>query len=140
MDKTTGKLTPLWQLTRQGEDIVLPTRKVKIYDIKLLSSKEIPPNNILSKINKRLDLVSDKQDLRQDEIKLAWKKLLEDSGSGIIILKLKAKVSSGTYIRNIGKRLGGTCYDICRIGIGDILEEEILTEKYNLSYKYISRV
>lgn len=136
MDKATGKSTALWQLSREGRKLVLPTRKMKVYDIKILKSKYVDCKDVFGIIEKRLTSVSKDQDLRQDIALECWKHLLGSSRSeNINMVKLEARVSSGTYIRNIGNKLGGVCYDICRISIGErIVDEKI--NKFTLSYNY----
>lgn len=127
--KIKGK--PLFQWAREGKlnEIKIPERKTTVYEIKLLSLKNISNQKLLKKIEQKIDMV--KGDFRQKEILKKWQEKmlpnLSDSKNkeAFWTAKIKIKCSSGTYIRSIandlGKKIktGGVILSLTRTKVGD---------------------
>lgn len=138
-----GKPLWYWNKNRNSNkeilNFVVPKKKVKIYSLEILDAKEENLSDFIEKAVEKIKLVNG--DFRQEEIISIWHKLKSQSqarsdrirhvkfgiiNSKIKIFKMKAQVSSGTYIRSlahdIGKRLrtGALADNIHRINIGDI--------------------
>lgn len=90
-------------------EIEIPQIKVKIKNIQIDYIYEITGKKLLKEIIRKIDLV--KGDFRQEEIKMRWKLLLENSDEKFKVIKIFVRCSSGTYIRalarDIGKEFGG---------------------------------
>lgn len=106
-----------FQMTRDGIDFEPPTKGVEIFDIEMLEEREIERGTLLAEILKRIDLVHG--DFRQEEIKSAWKNILERAPDKFQIAKFKINCSSGTYVRSICNELGGLAYSIHRTRVGE---------------------
>ena len=138
--KIKGK--PLFQWAREGKigEIKIPERKTTVYEIKLLSLKNISGQKLLKKIEQKINLV--KGDFRQKEILKKWQEMLPKksdppatlslarrAGSknkeAFWIAKIIIKCSSGTYIRSIandlGKKIktGGVILSLTRTRVGN---------------------
>ncbi len=125
--KVKGK--PLFQWAREGriDEIEIPKRKTKIYDIKLMDSYKIESGELLDLIINKINLV--KGDFRQEEIKKQWQKLLSVRHlpcrqAGPIshrceVVKIRVGCSSGTYVRSIADKLGGVLLGLKRTKVGD---------------------
>ncbi len=122
------------ELARSGELETLeisnniPTKKINIYELNLLSLDNISPKQLLSKII--LDISKVKGDFRQEEILNLWQVNLKDCRENFAVAHCKAFVSSGTYIRSIvsdlGKSLGcgALALFIKRTKVGDYRAED----------------
>ncbi len=97
----------------------VPEREVEIYSLDLITIDIISKDKFFEEIKRRIGLVDG--DFRQDKILKAWNKLLknlpehkamaglpEREVGGFPMFKLRAKVSSGTYIRRLVEELGKT--------------------------------
>lgn len=112
--KIKGKPLFAWARERNLDKVEIPIRKTKVYDIKLLENYDIKSGDINKTIAERIDKVMG--DFRQNEIKDAWKKLLQNTDTEKFkLIKIKFSVSGGTYIRSIAHELGK------RLGSGAIL-------------------
>ena len=105
-----------FQTARDGVDFEAPVKEVEIYNIEKLEEREILGKEILTEVLGKIDLVHG--DFRQEEIKSAWKKILENSPDKFRVLKIKVTCSSGTYVRSICNELGGLAYSIKRTKVG----------------------
>jgi len=96
----------LFNLARRGElqDIEIPRFKVKIKDIFIDYIYKITGKKLLKIILNKINLV--KGDFRQEEIKLRWRLLLEESEEKFKVVKLFVRSSSGTYIRALARDIG----------------------------------
>jgi tRNA pseudouridine55 synthase len=114
--KIKGK--PLFQWAREGrlDEIEIPKRKTKIYDIKLEGKDKIKSRKLLKEILDKIEKV--KGDFRQEEIKKEWEKLLAEEKM-FDVSKIKIFCSSGTYIRSIADKLGGALFSLKRTRVGD---------------------
>jgi len=130
--KTVGG-KPLFQYALEGTlgSIDVPVADVRIYRMhyvekRLVAGQEIV-KNILEKIN-LLHVEADPErlgsDFRKDEICARWRELQGTVAAHCTVLKFKAAVSSGTYIRTLAPLIAaklGTCglaYTIRRTKIG----------------------
>lgn len=99
---------PLFWWARNGKlnEIEIPTKVITIYSLELIDSYEIKNEELKMKILERIDLV--KGDFRQEEIKKDWEEffLKNESEKKFKIYKFEAKVSSGTYIRQLVHEMG----------------------------------
>ncbi len=101
----------LHEIARANElgEIEIPTRKIEIYSIDFLGTREMSGEELFLQIRDRVQKVHG--DFRQKEILETWQKNLYNQKEKIFqIVQIKVKCSSGTYIRtlaeNIGKKLG----------------------------------
>ena len=98
---------PLFWWARQDRlgEIEIPKKTIHIKKIKLLKITNIKKKELKNLIIRRINLV--KGDFRQELIKTAWKKVLQETTQEkFMIIKIKTRVSSGTYIRTIADELG----------------------------------
>lgn len=87
------------------EEAELPTREIKIFDIKHLDTRLVDREEVLKEILNKVDLVHG--DFRQEEIKSRWNKELGImNNEKFLISKFVADVSSGTYIRSLANEMG----------------------------------
>jgi tRNA pseudouridine55 synthase len=130
--KTVGG-KPLFQYALEGrlDSIEIPTADVRIYKMEYMGKRifagDETVKNILEKINLlRVEVSSVRlgSDFRKREIYKRWRQLQSTAGEQYTVLKFKATVSSGTYIRTIApliaERLGacGIAHSIKRTRIG----------------------
>ena len=116
---------PLWKNARDGWKLEnIPTHEIEIYTLGYLSYIDISAPQVLSSVLGRIDMI--KGDFRQEEIKNSWEKNL-NKARVFTVVKVRASVSSGTYIRvlaeSIGKKLGipALAFSIKRTSIGDMV-------------------
>jgi tRNA U55 pseudouridine synthase TruB len=125
-----GKPLFLWALEKKINEIEIPKKKIEIYKINLekiyfVNLKKVK-KNIFLKI-KRLKKVEESskklgKDFRREEVFESWEKSLCEFSleQNFIILRIKTKVSSGTYMRNLAQEVGekfgttGLAYSIKR--------------------------
>jgi len=120
---------PLWKLAREGnlggKDI--PEHEINIYNMVLISNSKISSKNLIERVLKNISKVEG--DFRQEDIARSWLSVLKP-GHEYMVLKMKANVSSGTYIRELCSELGkklDTCalaLSIKRLSVGDFKIEE----------------
>ena len=125
---------PMWQLSKQGN---LPKEKpahlVKIYEIEVKEFSDLSLFRVYNEILKRINNI--KGDFRQKEIINSWTNFykINKKNKNFLIVKCQAKVSSGTYIRqlciDIGLKLNmpALAYEIER--------HKILDENLNTDFK-----
>ncbi len=114
---------PLFSYARGGEEVEVPTRKVKIKKLDLIKIRKVFGKKLFENINKRINKVNG--DFRQKEILDIWERELSNKKSvGFFVAKFKIKCSSGTYVRTIANSLGdrlkipALAYKIRRTKIG----------------------
>ncbi len=107
----------LHEYARAGEidTIELPTKEVEIYQIKDISVETISADELKSEITEAIDLVVG--DFRQEEIKDAWREILNKKELSYTLVSFTVRVSSGTYIRSLADRIGGTLLRLKRTKI-----------------------
>lgn len=115
---------PLYYYARRNlfSKIIIPTRRVEIYEILNIKKKTIKGEKLLELVEKRISLANG--NFRQEEIlKCWWEKIIE--GMDYPVLSATIKCSSGTYMRslanNLGEKLGipALAMSIKRTEIGD---------------------
>ena len=116
---------PLWQWYQQGKinKITIPTKKVTIQSIKLLSNTTISSQELNQTIHKKISPLNG--NFNQDQILKQWKSFFnQTSQKSYSLTKIEVHCSSGTYMRslayNIGKNMTMPClaYNIKRTQIG----------------------
>ncbi|MEN9613942.1 MAG: tRNA pseudouridine synthase tRNA pseudouridine55 synthase [Candidatus Parcubacteria bacterium] len=125
---------PLFAHAREGTlgEIEMPTKEVEIYDVALVTTREITREKLLEEVVAKIAMVTG--DFRQQEIIASWKKTLEqeDAQQKLTIATIRAEVSSGTYMRSIahelGKKLGvpALAFLITRMRIGEFIADSVL--------------
>ena len=127
--KTVGG-KPLFSLARSGEldSVEIPKKEIEIYNLEFISWREIKAEGLLSEIENSINRVGG--DFRQEVCISKWKEVLENLNNNFYIAKVKAEVSSGTYMRTLayewGKKVGvpALAYKIIRTKVGDFRIEE----------------
>jgi tRNA pseudouridine55 synthase len=120
---------PLFSLARSGEleDVEIPKREMEISDLKVLGWREINSKELLKEIEEKISKV--KGDFRQDIILSKWREVLEKNDANFQVAKIRAEVSSGTYMRTLahewGKKLGvpALAFHIIRTKVGGFMLE-----------------
>ena len=83
----------------------MPSREVEIYSIENLGIRKIKGSELIKEVLAKIDLV--KGDFRQKEITARWSSISQEINDiEFILLKLKVKCSSGTYMRSLAYRIG----------------------------------
>ncbi len=121
---------PLFSLARSGElgDVEMPKREVEIYNLEILNWREINSKDLLKDIENKISNVVG--DFRQEVIVSKWREILINTDCNFSIVKIKAEVSSGTYMRTLahewGKALGipALAYHIVRTKVGEYYVSE----------------
>ena len=123
--RVNGK--PLWYYSKNNISITLPMHDIEIYSLQYLEVIDITLEDFVKDIIGKINKININYDFRQQKIIEKWSQFLESNNhypEKIMILKLKAHVSSGTYIRvlvrDICKYLGiiGMTSDIFRTNVG----------------------
>jgi tRNA pseudouridine(55) synthase len=130
--KTVGG-KPLFEYALAGtlDTIEIPTIDVRIYGMEYLGSRVVAKGELQKDIVDKINTLQAEgntgrvaADFRKDEIADRWRQVLESGPNQYEILRFKATVSSGTYIRTlsslIAQKLGaeGLAYSIHRTRIG----------------------
>lgn len=103
---------PLFQWAREGrlEEIEIPSRLMKVYEVELLNQYSISAGEIKGSIERCIMNV--RGDFRQEEILNRWGMILEGMGKEVTFSSIRIRIhcASGTYVRiltyELGKRLG----------------------------------
>ncbi len=102
--RVSGKPLFKWFLENKINQIDLPTKKVKVNQIKTKKPKKIKSALLLKLINNKLKRV--KGNFRQEKILSEWEKLLKENNQKYITLELKIDAESGFYVRSLANELG----------------------------------
>ena len=113
-----GKPLFLWALEGKISEIEIPKKEVEIFKIKVLRISFISKENIEKEIKKRIGNLKKVEnpskelgkDFRRVEVLESWGKSLRDfpPKHKFILIKIKTKVTSGTYMRNLADILGNS--------------------------------
>lgn len=98
---------PLFQWKREGRinEIDIPKRDIKVKRVKVLETYDIPKQDLWNYIQFVIDEV--KGDFRQQDIHIKWREVLESmEKDSFQVVKVRFKVTSGTYIRSLAQMLG----------------------------------
>lgn len=122
----TIKGKSLHSLSRAGliKNYQLPKRKIEVYKLRIINTKNIKTEDLKVKIKQKINLVNG--DFRQKEILKNWDKTLKlNKEKTFNILKIKIFCSSGTYIRALVRDISDKIniplcvYNIIRTKIGN---------------------
>lgn len=119
-----GKALHQWAREDALDEIDIPKRDIEIFKIDILEMEKVNPKCLLKQIEDSVSLVGG--DFRQEEIVSKWRDVLTNTKDDLTLVKMRALVSSGTYIRglvsSLGKDLecGAVVYSIKRTKIGDM--------------------
>jgi len=113
------------------EEIKIPTAEMEVYKLEFCGRRKIPAYDLLKEIAGKISLLNvDENDprpgsgFRKPEILACWRTFENLGSKQFAVLKFKAAVSSGTYIRALAPIMAeqlGTCglaYSIHRTKIG----------------------
>ncbi len=111
-----GKPLFVYALEKTLDTIEIPTHEETIYHLELMDTRFISSAYLTNYIQDRLSSIPRSTlpekalgaDFRQDEIREEWKNLLPNTCRGFQVLKIRAVVGSGTYMRTLAMRLGKT--------------------------------
>lgn len=124
--KIRGKPLYRWYLSGQIDQVEIPTNEIEVYKIEQLNREILSKHDLQNRVNSILETV--KSGFRNEIVREAWDKFFQDTKQQeFVVLKLRAHVSKGTYIRaivdKIGEDLGtyATCLNIKRTKIGSAL-------------------
>lgn len=118
-----GKPLFWWARENRLSEIRIPEKKISIFNFQLLNIRKVNSKDLLRIVQERILIVAG--NFRQKEILKNWDKKLKGEKKHFLILKLRIKCSSGTYVRSIaneiGKELkkGALAFSIKRINIGN---------------------
>jgi tRNA pseudouridine55 synthase len=129
-----GKPLFLWTLENRLDEITIPTMNATVHSIAVVDVRTEPVQTIITHILEKIELIPPVteeskalgRDFRRADIRTRWNELASLSPKDHVatIVKLRAVVSSGTYIRSlaplIAHELGmrGLAYSIHRTTIG----------------------
>jgi tRNA pseudouridine55 synthase len=107
-----GKPLFLWAKEGRLHEIEIPKRNMQVGEISLLHHHTTHKEPFFASVLEAIDLVEG--DFRQDKITDSWKNTFDEVSDELQVYTLRARVSSGTYIRSLvhllGERLGcGAC-------------------------------
>ena len=115
----SGIKRPLWYCTKHNiKYLNTPTKLVRLYSGTKLSEYTINVKDLSDLVINRIRMVK-LQTFRQEEILDSWDKLLSENyfapEYNFSISKWEFQISSGGYIRYLGNKMNGVCFDIQRI-------------------------
>ena len=94
-----------WAKNNKLSEIKIPTRKIEIYDFKLLEQKQITKEKLKVEIIRQIELVQG--DFRQEKIKEKWTDFFIHNQNQIFsTARFSIFCSSGTYVRSLANELG----------------------------------
>ncbi len=118
-----GKPLYLWSREGKLSEIEIPTRKIEIYDFKLLNIAKISITKLKDETVKQIHSVNG--DFRQNEIKKKWEEFFEINKTQTFpTARFSISCTSGTYVRSLVNELGiklgigATTMDILRTKVG----------------------
>lgn len=115
---------PLFQWTREGKKVLLPSREIFIYNFDFLQRVDVPVSFLVKGAKEKIKMV--KGDFRQFEAIQCWNKI-EKSFSNketIPLVRFKITASSGTYVRSLAQQMGlmfnssALAFHIVRVKVG----------------------
>lgn len=103
--KVKGRELYRWYLDGKINEVEIPVKQVHIDSIEIKNVEKISKEDLHLKINSLLETV--KSGFRQSMVFESWKKTLDESKQDeFLIVRIKAVVSKGTYVRAIAHKLG----------------------------------
>lgn len=120
----SGKSLFMWARENKIEEIDIPTRQIKIFDIKHIHTRQVRGHEILKEVVEKINKVAG--DFRQEKILAGWQNALIARPQDLFLVsKFVADVSSGTYIRGLAHEMGqiiksgALAYSIKRTRVGE---------------------
>ncbi len=103
--KIDGRELYRWYLDGRINEIQIPEKEIEVEDINILNMEEISKQDLEKRITDLVDLV--KSGFRQKLVLESWQKYFaETKQENFLVVKIKATVSKGTYVRAIANDLG----------------------------------
>lgn len=120
----TVKGKPLFQWTREGKKVVLPSREIFIYNFDFLQRVDVPVSFLVKEAKEKIKRV--RGDFRQLEAIKCWNKIEKSSLSKetLPLVRFKITASSGTYVRSLAQQMGSRykssalAFHIVRVKVG----------------------
>jgi len=111
-----GKPLFVYALENTLNTIEIPTHEETIHRLELMDTRFVSSQYLSKHIQEKLSHVPRSTlpskaigaDFRQDQIREEWNTLLPQTCRGFQVLKIRAVVGSGTYMRTLATRLGKT--------------------------------
>ena len=102
--RVNGK--PLYYWAREGkiDSIKIPTKKIIISKIDLVSIGVVPAKTLEQIISEKISRITG--NFRQEEIKDIWKKYFQENQQEYQMIKIHVECSSGTYMRGLANMFG----------------------------------
>ena len=96
--RVSGK--PLWNYAKNNLPVDIPIHEIQIHTLQYIDVISLDFHQYLQEIIDKIRILDENYDFRQKEIIEGWSQLINtNKNQKISLLKLKAEVSSGTYIR-----------------------------------------
>lgn len=96
---------PMFQHAREGSDVEVPKRTMKVYTLEMIGRSYKSLHELKDQIQTTVQSVEG--DFRQEEILAQWKEVFEEFGDKKVgVVKFRARVGSGTYIRVLAEKIG----------------------------------
>jgi len=116
---------PLFEHTKKGSEIEIPSRLMTIKDLSLCESKIIPLGDLQNRIYTVINSVSG--DFRQELIVNRWREIIsQNKEKELCLVSFSVTVGSGTYIRVLAEKMGESlgvpalAFSITRTAIGSM--------------------
>lgn len=93
-----------WKKSGREDEVDRPEKEIEIFNIEEISQGKISSKDLLKEIEQKINRVSG--DFRQKEILESWKRFLSQNEQNFCFIKIKSKVSSGTYMRVLAEEIG----------------------------------
>lgn len=126
-----GKPLFQWAKDNKLNEITIPEKEIEITSFKQMNSGTITKEQLQIRVDEAIQTVSG--DFRQDEIKKAWKTLLDqETEETFVTARFRIECSSGTYVRALVHKLGkatktsAVTLDILRTKVGEYTLEETM--------------
>lgn len=126
-----GRALYWWARENRLSEITLPSKKIVIDEIKIISEKRVVIKDVVERIIGKISKIQG--NFRQDEIVKTWVGLKDKHpDESVMNVGVRVKCSSGTYIRGIadslGKILGTGAFtnSIKRIQVGTYTEKDCI--------------
>lgn len=116
---------PLFQWTREGKNVLLPSRKIFIYSINFLQRVDVPVPFLVKEAKEKIKRVNG--DFRQSEAFECWEKIDKSFSQNetLPLVRFQIKASSGTYVRSLSQEMGvnynssALAFHIVRVNVGE---------------------
>lgn len=127
-----GKPLHVWTLEKRSDEIEIPIKKSRIYNLTFTSLRTISKDDILKTVRAKIETIPEVTDpkkalgadFRRVEVRKTWDDFEAEGKEVYQILSFTCIASSGTYMRSLAEKLGrelktcGLAYSIHRTEIG----------------------